>query len=273
MKNKTIFVSFIITLLGLSSENVYGFDLKDIIGPEQIAALAAGERPMLIQFNTPQPQLTPHHEALRRLIDTIRRTLEPSVIVETLYLYEKPLTAERNALSPAEEAGLYNEILALSTLAGLQYYSASRGTMRTFYETSNVIDSPATKRPIPDPVYSRPPAELTVYARQKDMTFGDNVYQYVFYTAPGTLIFTQENLTTLTAGIIPAVGKNNLRSTVAVIDAGNYLLVYAVSMAKAVTLPGMKERIGNSFSNRAEAILHWFSAQADNAFRKIYGSL
>ena len=251
---------------------VFGLNLEDLIGPEQISVLIAGERPVLAQFNNPRSQLTPRHEVLRGLIETMRQNLEPSVIVETLHLYEKPPEAERTAWSAEEEAVLYNEVLALSTLAGLQYFSASRGTMRTFYETSQVIDGPATKRPLPDPVYPRPLTELTIYARQKDSTFGDNIYQYDFYTVPGALIFVQENLTSLTAGIIPAVGKNNLRSAVAVLDAGDYLLVYAASMAKARTLPGMKERIGNSFSNRAEAILHWFSDQADKAFRRVYGN-
>jgi hypothetical protein len=30
----------------------------------------------------------------------------------------------------------------------------------------------------------------------------------------------------------------------------------------------MKERIGNSFANRAEAIFHWFSGQADKVFER-----
>jgi hypothetical protein len=70
----------------------------------------------------------------------------------------------------------------------------------------------------------------------------------------------------MNAGIIPAVGKNKLRSLVAVIDAGDSLLVYAASMARAVTIPGMGERIGSSFTNRAEAILKWFAGRADRVF-------
>jgi hypothetical protein len=70
----------------------------------------------------------------------------------------------------------------------------------------------------------------------------------------------------MNVGIITAVGKNKLRTVVAVIDAGDCLLVYAASMAKAASLPGLGERIGNSFTNRAEAILKWFSGRADLAF-------
>jgi len=260
----------IIFLEFFAGTNVFGLNLQDLVSREQANNLAAGERPVLTQFKNPQPQLVPENKFLAGIIEKIRADLDPSVMVETLHLYKKPPAAEKAAWSIEEETGLYNEILALSTLAGLQYFSASRGNMRTFYETSSVIDGPSTKKILPDPVFPGPEIQLTLYARQKDLTFGDNIYQYDFYSAPGAIIFTQQNLTSLTYGIIPAVGKNKLRSIVAIFDAGDYLLVYAASMAKAASLPGMKERIGSSFTNRAEAVLHWFSDQADKAYKKVY---
>jgi hypothetical protein len=252
------------------SAPLFSASLEDLIGAERAVALQAGEKPALAQFKDAAPQFLPRHGALGELVEKTRRDLEPTVMVETLQVYQKPAAASAGALSAEEEAALYNGVVALSTLTGLQYYSASRGTLRTFYESSTVIDGPSSKKPLADPVYERPPAELTLYARQKDLTFGDNIYRYTFYHAPGALIFTQENLTSLTAGIIPAVGKNRLRSTVAILDAGDCLLVYALSMAKAASLPGMKERIGNSFTSRAEAIVRWFSAQAAAAFSKAH---
>ena len=148
------------------SPDVYGVSLEDFVGPQQARALIAGEKPVLSQFNAPRPQLIPRHAVLEELIEAVRRDLNPSVMVETLHLYTKPPAAGKAVWSAGEEAALYNEMLALSTLAGIQYYSASRGSMRTFYETSQVIDGPSTKRNRPDPVHLRPPAELTVYARQ-----------------------------------------------------------------------------------------------------------
>jgi hypothetical protein len=37
-------------------------------------------------------------------------------------------------------------------------------------------------------------------------------------------------------------------------------------MAKTASFPGMNERAGQSFSNRATAILAWFSGRAARAF-------
>jgi len=266
VKRRTIRGFALAAILALCGPGIHGETLENLIGTEKAAALLAGEKLVFSQFNEAQPKLTPQRSSLITFVDTIRRDIEPSVMVETLFVYEKPDNAKKETWSAGEETRLYNGILALSTLAGLQYYSASRGTMRTFYETSSIIDGQSTKKPLPDPVYSRPPAKLTILARQKDLTFGDNIYQYDYYSEPGAFIFIQQNLTSLSYGIIPAVGKNKLHSVAAVIDAGNYLLVYIASIAKAVSLPGMKERIGNSFANRSEAVFNWFSSQADKAF-------
>jgi hypothetical protein len=243
--------------------------LEELAGPEQTAALLAGETITGVQLKNPRPALIPRHEGLRQLVDDLMGSLEPGLFVETLYRYEKPAASGGTPRWTGDERlRLYNEVLALSSLAGIQYYSASRKTMRTFYEYSQVIDGPDTKQTLPDPVVSVVPGELRVYARQKDLTFGDNIYQYDYLASEDSLIFVQRNLTAMNAGIIPAVGKNRLRSVVAVIDAGDSLLVYAASMAKAVSLPGLGDRIGNSFTNRAEAILKWFATRADRAFKK-----
>ena len=273
MKSKKMFWLLLTVTLGLfPAAAVSGLSLEDYIGAELAAALIAGEKPVLAQFSDPHPQLAPRFDVLNKIVETIRENLQPSVMVETLHIYKKPPEAEKPSWSTDEETELYNSVLALSTLAGLQYFSVTRGAMRTFYETSSVIDGPETKKPMPDPTYFVPPPELTVYARQKDLTFGDNIYKYDYYTAPGAMIFVQENLTAFTVGIIPAVGKNKLRSAVAVLDAGNYLLVYAASMAKAASLPGMKQRMGDSFANRTDAIINWFTDQADKAFKKVHGN-
>jgi len=276
MKRDIVWICFLAAFLAfVPGTGVFGISLEELAGPEQAKALIGGEKPVVAQFKDPQPQLAPKDSTLQGMVETIRKDLQPGIMVETLHLYKKPingnpLNAENPVWTPAERASLYNEILALSTLAGLQYFSATRGKMWTFYQTSSVIDGPSTKKPLPDPVYPEPPAQLTLYARQKDGTFGDNLYKYDFYTTANAIMFTQQNLTAMTYGIIPAVSKNNLRSAVAIMDAGDYLLVYIISMAKASSIPGIKDRMGTSFANRSEAIFHWFTDRADTAFGKAY---
>jgi hypothetical protein len=252
-------------LLTASFSSLAAASLEELAGPERAAELAAGEIITEVQLKEPRPVLIPRYPELRRLVDEIMASLEPGLFVESLYRYEKPAGAA-GGWTDGERTLLYNEALALSSLAGIQYYSASRKKMRTFYEYSRVIDGPDTRAPLPDPVFAAVPRELQIYARQKDLTFGDNIYRYDYAAFGDSFIFIQQNLSVMYAGLIPAVGKNRLRSVVAVIDAGDSLLFYAASMAKTVSLPGLGDRIGNSFTNRAEAILKWFSGQADKVF-------
>jgi len=260
------FPAFVLASLLWAAPGIFAEGLEGLTAPQYAAALRAGDSPVLVQFSSPLPRLVPRNETLQRHLEAVRRDLGPSVMVEMLYLYRKPPQAEQAAWTAEEETRLFNELAALSTLAGIQYFSSSRGGMRTLYETSQVIDGPSSMRPLPDPVFARPPAELTVYVSQRDLTFGDNVYRFTFHTSPGAFIITQQNITALSVGIIRAVGRNNLRSTVAVLDAGEYILVYAVAMARAASVPGMRERIGSSFTTRTEAIIRWFSGRADRAF-------
>jgi hypothetical protein len=240
--------------------------LEELIGVDRAAELTASNPITEVQHRDLQPRLMPRDDRLHRLIDQEMEALDPSILVESLYRYEKPARASRETWTEAERTGLYNACLSISSLEGIEYFSASRNRMRTFYETSLVIDNPDTKRPRPDPVYGTPPAELRIYARQKDLTFGDNIYQYTYYAYPHSLIFVQENISAMNVGPIIVVGKNRLRSVIAVLDAGDALVVYMASMAKAASFPGMKERAGRSFSNRAEAILTWFAGRAAGVF-------
>ncbi|MDR2501454.1 MAG: hypothetical protein LBD37_10325 [Treponema sp.] len=265
---KPLVLSGIALFLALAPCRVWGVNLEQLCGAERARRLLRGETLLEAQFSDPRPMLLPNYGFLSALASQTLGELDPSILVENLSLYRKPGSAAAGQWSEAERAGLYNRLAALSSLAGIQYFSTSRNRMRTFYETSTVIDGPDTKNPQPDPVYQTPPAALTLYARQKDLTFGDHIYRYTYRAQQDGIIFFQENLTPLYYGIIPAAGKGKLRSLFAVIDAGPYLLIYAASMAKAASIPGMRQRLGSSFSTRSEAVVKWFSQQADRVFAK-----
>jgi hypothetical protein len=258
---KLIFLVFTFAVVS----RVFPAPLEELVGAATAARLLSQDSSVTeYHLKNPVLKMVPANAALRRFIAEMQAGLEPTVAVETLYLYKKP--SGSGAWNDTQKTALFNQITALSTLTGIEYYSASRKTMRTFYEFSGLIDGAETKNPIADPVFTSLPAALTVFARQKDLTFGDNIYRYDFLTNNEFFLFSLENLTPLNYGIIPAVGKNRLKSVFAVIDCGDSMLIYAVNMAKAASVPGMGDRIGNSFGNRADAILKWFKGRADKVF-------
>ena len=240
--------------------------LEDLTGAQRAAELRASAATISeVQLKNPRPLIAPSHELLRTTLTGVLGSLDPNLFVETLSLYRKPEGS--TAWNEDKRAALFNQLTALSTLAGIQYYSESRKTMRTLYDFSQVIDGPEKNNPLPDPVFAAPPSALTVYARQNDLTFGENIYRFDYHTGADAIIFVQENMTVMNWNHVPAVGKNKYRAVIAAIDAGDSILIYAAAMAKTVSFPGMGGRIGVSFTNRAQAILTWFTARANNVFK------
>lgn len=267
----TLFIEFMkisiyIVLVVVWASPVFSDALEELVGVEQAEVLRRGNSITRVAQKASMPELLPKDPTVGTWTNEVIRVLDPSILTESLGLYKKESTA-KVSWTEEERIALLNETLDLDSLAGLEYYSESRKTMRTFYEKSQVIDGPLSKNAREVPQYETLPTTITLYARQKDLTFGDNIYQYDYYVYGNAIIFIQQNLTGLAMGIIPAVGKNNLRSVAAVLDAEDCLLVYAASFAKTISIPGMKERIGKSFSSRANAMLGWFIKQADKAFK------
>jgi len=250
--------SFIFSLFFIP--NVFSLPLENLVSVTHIRQLrSGGEIITETQLRNPSPRLMPANNELRQFINSIQTAFNPGIMVEALFLYEKPHKYQTSNISwdIHQKTGVFNQITALSTLTGIQYFSASRNTMRPFYESSAVIDGSSGRNPLPDPYFYQLPASLTLFARQKDLTFGENVYRYDYTVSQDLIIFVQENITALTYGIIPAINRGNLRSVIAIIDCGDSILIYAASMARAVSLPGIGDRISSSFSNRAAAILGW----------------
>ncbi|MCL2229850.1 MAG: hypothetical protein FWC01_02040 [Treponema sp.] len=256
-----------ILVFAFALESVFSLPLESVVAPSLAAQLReSSELITETQLRNPVPRLIPQNAELRSFINAARSTLAPTTMVEALHLYRKPASFHTSPdnWNEAQKIGVFNQITAISSLAGIQYFSSSRGTMRTFYESSAVIDAPNTRNVLPDPVFARPPESLTLHARQKDLTFGENIYRYDYVSSGDVVYFTQENVTALNIGLIHAIGRGNLKSIIAIIDCGDSILIYVVSMAKASSVPGLGDRIGNSFGNRARAVLDWLSGRLNS---------
>lgn len=236
-----------------------------VLGREALATLSAGgDLRAAAGGRGAAPSLTPDHPAARALRDELASEA-PDVVVEALFLWRKP-----RAASPAAELlETYNVLRAIGTLQGIEYYSASRKAMRLFYEYSSLVDGPETKRPTPDRRLEALPRAETLYARQKDLSFGDNIYRYDFTSGADYIASLSTNLTTMRYGIVPVAAPEALkvRSLAILVDEG--VVFYAVSSAKAAVVPGVRAKLESSFGNRAEAVYDWFAAKAEAAWRRL----
>jgi len=229
-----------------------------------IPGLSADERGSLISdgeitnlYETPAvPRLAP---AFADVVAADLAELSPRLGVELIVLHRTP-----GAASLSQEQ-MFTVLQSISTMTGIQYYSASRGYMRTLFYESYIIDDPEDRNGLPDPVWQVAPVQDQLFIYQRDSSFGKNILQLDYRTDGDAILLTMRNLTRmLYRGIVPAVGPQRLLLHLIVIPVEDYLLFYGSSGADPLSLLGMEERARTSFTNRIVALRDWFLDQLDS---------
>ncbi len=188
-----------------------------------------------------------------------------SVGVETLYLIPWDEVSPDLSRLPAEdfELRIYNILRSVSTLEGIEYYSASRERMRTLFAECWAIDNPEDRTRIPDPLVTSLPAMNTVYIHQKDLTFGKNISRVEYQHANGNFRMGIVNLTTMTYMLFPIVGKENMSMQILVIPGREGILFYGLNTVKVLDLPIFYKKMESSFTNRMIALYNWFLTELE----------
>jgi len=207
------------------------------------------------------PVLLPAHASSASIRSALAGE-KPNLIVEALYLYRRPRPSDPQA----ELRSLYGTLLSISSLEGIQYWSASRQKMRTFYAESYRIDDPKAKRRLPDlaaPTTGPLPAAATCYAFQRDLTFGSNVYRYDYAVSPEAILLENTNMTSMTYLALPLMAPGGLKVRLLVIQTDEALLFYVASGANAPSLGIIRDKVEESITNRAVALYKWFEGKQE----------
>lgn len=199
-----------------------------------------------------------------RGVDDIREALEtmdPKVGIESLFLLSESLPGDSEA---ERELTLYNIFRSISTMEGIEYYSASRERMRVFYKESYVINNPDDKDRRDDPLVSEIPETDTIHVFQRDSSFGRNVYEVEYRHRDDKFFMSMTNLTRMYYRIAPVVAPENLEIHLTVVETEDGYLFYGATGVDVITLLGLEDRVKDSFSNRVEAIFRWFQSRIED---------
>lgn len=230
-----------------------------LLGPTVYGECLAQGR--AVRLGRGAPVLLPAHPAAESLRGAIVAE-GAAILVETVFVLPRTAPSGDAALA-VELASIYGLLRSIGSLEGIEYYSASRKRMRTFYAESYRIDDPKRRARLPDPEPPKAgavPASESLYALQRDLSFGENVYRYDFESAPGAVRVVATNLTRMSYGIVPVMASEALKTRLFVVQAEDAILFYAASGASAPSL--FKGKLEDSFSNRAEALFKWFESKS-----------
>ncbi len=185
-----------------------------------------------------------------------QKDFEPVLLMESLYIFPRENSDASHSVDIAKI------LKSISKLKGLQYYSHSRKMMRLLYAESCAVKKlPSINGPeyqtILDPI-DEPTDGLSVLACQKDLTFGRYIYRYDYFAEDGAVGTVCSNTQTLQYKIFNAIFKENLKVGLIAKEFDDFVLVYCITEANFSRVPGLKKKLKNSFSSRADAMYKWF---------------
>ncbi|MEJ5184274.1 MAG: DUF6675 family protein [Rectinemataceae bacterium] len=151
-----------------------------------------------------------------------------------------------------------------SSLQGILYWSASRSRMRTLYVTSYRISDPQKRKRLEDPSTAEALALLPPrsYAYQKDQTFDGMVLEIEMETTSSSVLMRNRNVTQLALLSVPLLPPDGLRAGFLAAPTADGLLLYFASAVQPPLIA--RDRVLESASNKALALLHWFLAEASS---------
>lgn len=203
-----------------------------------------GEIPRFI-FNTPYSQ---------QLIADIKK-LNQNIGVESVYF----LKMDKNI----SLVDIYNTLLSISSMKGIDYYSRTRKKFRTLFSDSHVIAGETNTAPLPDPKVIKLQKFKQIYIEQTDTTFGKNIYKTTYRTDGNVLWVEMTNETPMYYSFIRMVEKENISIDLLIKKTDNGLIFYGSTNVKTFSFFGIERKKKESFYNRTKALYNWFVDQIE----------
>ncbi len=273
IKNITFFLFFTLTVLpGFSQSPGTLPSLNDILpaisSSGNSALMNDGE---LLRFHGDgvSPGLLPK-TSLTAGIARQMITGDLNIGIEGLFFTPLSELPEKYREMPPEDRRLtlYNILRSVSSLQGLEYYSASRGEMRLLFEESWAIaDVKKPKASLADPLVSTILAEDTIMIHQKDKSFNNNESSMTFRAGSNAFAADIINLTPMRyKGFIRIADPGDMQIHLIVVPVEEGLLMYGTMSARTLNVKAFLDRAQNSFTNRVIALAGWYKTRLDEEF-------
>lgn len=148
-------------------------------------------------------------------------------------------------------------IRSISTMKGTEYYSNRHKKWETLYHEAYLIDSPESKKRIPDDTEGSADGK-TLYCMQDDNSFGKCYYSLSYRQSANEVSVCFDNFEPLKFAFITAAKAHNIKINLIVVDEDDYFLVYLMVQAYYPRISMLEEKMIDSFNARVDSIYKWF---------------
>lgn len=164
-------------------------------------------------------------------------------------------------LDGATTADLYDALHAISTLAGIRYFSVWHRDERVLFNTAHAIDESgaATADPVPSP-----DGRGLAYALLEDARFGITPFRLEYRTDGDAILLIVSNLRVLSLLVFPLIDPERLLIALLITPAGGGepRTLYGLVAAQAPVVPFLENLVEDSLRNRLAAMTDWIRTRA-----------
>ena len=251
---------FAVTLLLLLLSSFYlaaSDSILDYLSPEERSTLYSTGEISRYFFDTENPEYLFNTTFSNDLINELSN-LDITIGVESLYFLKYDEAFNRDSVTPLS---IYNTLLSIKTMKGIEYYSQSRKKMRTLFTESYGISNLDDQEPLADPVVETIPSVLNRLLLQTDKTFGENLYETIYRSDKDVIWINMTNKTKMKYKFIPMLKPEKMSVNLFVLQIEDGLLFYGITAAETFSFLGLERAKKESFYNRMKAMYNWFSDQ------------
>ncbi|MDC7218572.1 MAG: hypothetical protein PQJ59_01455 [Spirochaetales bacterium] len=231
--------------------------LGDFLSDEERARLNGQGEITLFHYDETEPQMIPDVAQAGELKKELE-DLSGNFAIEGIFFIPRT-----DRLSEEEELlNIMNILSRISSLEGLEYYSASRGEMRLLFEECWRLEDLEGDRVLEDLHHDTLPERSSFYMHQKDLTFGANRSAVTMTSNGETLLMSMKTMTNMKYnGLVRVIKEGNFYTGVLVIPVEEGILYYGTMSARTLQVGLVVNKASKSFYNRMKALFFWFSEQ------------
>jgi hypothetical protein len=194
----------------------------------------------------------PEKDAMAKSI----RQMNPTIGIEVLKF--RAFSEKGCAAGQSSMLGIYNTLRSLSTLKGIEYYSASRKRMRIFYEDAYAVNNPTEKKRIEIKQSTQIERASSLYCYFRDSSFGEYVCAIDYETDEDSISMNMKNLTEIWYLFVSIIKPLDMTSRIIIIPVDDGILFYGLSAIRGDDPFGIAKSKADSLYNRLVALYNWF---------------
>lgn len=245
-------------LLLLSSFYLAASDIiLDYLSPEERSTLYSSGEISRYFFDTENPEYLFNTTFSDDFLNEFSN-LDITIGVESLYFLKYNESFNGAGVTPLS---IYNTLLSIKTMKGIEYYSQSREKMRTLFTESYGISNLDDQEPLADPVVETIPSFFNRFLLQTDKTFGENLYKSIYRYDKDVIWVNMTNKTKMKYMFIPMLKPEKMSINLFILQIEEGLLFYGITAAETISFFGLEKAKKESFYNRMKAMFIWFSDQ------------